>query len=206
MQTCTKIFLILCITFFVQSDLKCIIILSMIILTGASASGKTVAALELQKRYGIFKAITSTTREKRVGETDGVEYFFLTKEEFEKRLKESKFVESSLYNGNLYGCGVDQVADNKIVVLDPNGLHSFKKLQNKNIVSFLLVASESTRKARMEGRGDKTENIKSRLINDVNDFSKENIGEVDYTIYTDNKTISEVAEEIYNLYINKINN
>ena len=68
----------------------------MIILCGASASGKTVTALELQRKYGLSKAVTTTTREKRVGESDGVEYFFISKEEFQKRLKENKFVESSL--------------------------------------------------------------------------------------------------------------
>ena len=101
----------------------------MILLVGASASGKTATALDLQKRYGLVKAITTTTREKRVGETDGIEYFFITKTEFEKRLKEGRFVEHSLYNGNYYGCGIDQINDNKIVVLDPNGLHSFNKLK-----------------------------------------------------------------------------
>ena len=54
----------------------------------------------------------------------------MEKEEFQKRLSENKFVESSIYNGNYYGCGIDQVSDDKVVVLDPNGLHSFKKLKN----------------------------------------------------------------------------
>lgn len=176
----------------------------MIVLTGASASGKTVTALDLQKRFGLVKAITTTTREKRVGETDGVEYFFISKKEFEKRLSENKFVEHSLYNNNFYGCGVDQISDNKIVVLDPNGLHSFLKLKNKNIVSFLLIADEKTRKERMVSRGDKEENIKQRLENDVNDFSLEKIGKVDYVIETQNKTIEETSELIYKLYKEKI--
>lgn len=177
----------------------------MIVLTGASASGKTVTALDLQKRHGLVKAITTTTREKRVGETDGVEYFFISKDEFEKRLKENKFVEHSLYNGNFYGCGVDQVSDNKIVVLDPNGLHSFLKLKNKNIVSFLLIADEKTRKSRMESRGDKEANIKQRIENDVEDFSLERIGKVDFVINTENYTIEEVSDLIYKLYIEKLN-
>ena len=177
----------------------------MIVLTGASASGKTVTALDLQKRHGLVKAITTTTREKRVGETDGVEYFFISKEEFEKRLKENKFVEHSLYNGNFYGCGVDQVSDNKIVVLDPNGLHSFLKLKDKNIVSFLLIADEKTRKSRMESRGDKEENIQQRIENDVNDFALEKIGKVDFVINTDNYTIEEVSDLIYKLYTEILN-
>lgn len=176
----------------------------MILLVGASASGKTVTALDLQKRYGLIKAITTTTREMRVGETDGVEYFFISKEEFKKRLADGKFVEHSLYNDNYYGCGVDQVDDNKIVVLDPNGLHSFLKLNNKHVVSFLLIADEKTRQARMVSRGDKQENINKRLKNDVDDFSLEKIGKVDFIIHTENQSIEETSDQIYKLYKEKI--
>ena len=118
-----------------------------ILLGGASVNKASISNVIIGTL--LFQAITTTTREKRCGETNGVDYFFVSKEEFEDKISKNKLVEHSFYNGNYYGCGVDQVADNKIVVLDPNGLHSFKKLQNKNIVSFLLVASESTRKARM---------------------------------------------------------
>lgn len=176
----------------------------MIILIGASASGKTVTALKLQTKYKLVKAITTTTRDIRDGERDGVDYFFVTKEEFEKRLSENKFVESTLYNGNYYGCGIDQVEDNKVVVLDPNGLHSFMALKNKNVVSFLLVCDESTREERMRSRGDKENKIHERLINDTNDFAIERIGKVDFKISTNNKTIDEVADEIYKLYKSKI--
>ena len=177
----------------------------MIVLCGASASGKTVTALDLQKRHGLVKAITTTTREKRIGETDGVEYFFVTKEEFQKRLAENKFVEHSLYNGNFYGCGIDQVSDNKIVVLDPNGLHAFLKLKDKNVVSFLLIADEKTRRERMVSRGDKAENVASRIENDVKDFSFENIGKVDFVINTENHSIEQISDMIYELYKQKLN-
>ena len=180
------------------------IIFRMILLVGASASGKTVTALDLQRRYGLKKAITTTTREKRVGETDGVEYFFITKDEFMKRLNEGKFVEHSLYNENYYGCGIDQVDDDKIVVLDPNGLHSFLKLNNKHIVSYLLIADEKTRHDRMISRGDKFENIEKRLKNDINDFSLDKIGKVDYIIHTENQTIEQTSDQIYKLYKEKI--
>lgn len=176
----------------------------MIILCGASASGKTVTALELQKKYGLSKAITTTTREKRVGEENGREYFFISKDEFKKRLSENKFVEYSIYNDNYYGCGVDQVADDKVVVLDPNGLHSFKKLKNKNVVTFLLIADEEVRKERMISRGDKKENIKQRLDNDVIDFALDKIGQVDFVIKTADKTIEQTADLIYECYKKKI--
>lgn len=176
----------------------------MIILVGASASGKTVTALDLQKRYGFKKAITTTTRKMREGEINGVHYFFISVDEFKKRLNEHKFVESSLYNGNYYGCGVDQISDDKVVVLDPNGLHSFLKLKDKNIVSFLLICDEKKRKERMNERGDEKEKISERIQNDKVDFSLDNIGKVDFVINTENKNITEVSDAIYKLYKEKI--
>jgi len=181
-----------------------IIIDTMLILTGASASGKTVTALDLQKRYGLVKAITTTTRALRDGEQDGVDYFFVTKEEFEKRLKEDKFVEHSIYNSNYYGCGKDQVSDNKVIVLDPNGLHSFQNLHDPRIITVLLVADEQTRRERMLGRGDKHEKIVERLTNDVRDFAKEKVSGCDLVVQTANKNIGQVADEIYAFYISKI--
>lgn len=176
----------------------------MLILVGASASGKTATALNLQKRYGLVKAITTTTRALREGEKDGVDYFFISKEEFKKRLQQNKFVEHSLYNSNYYGCGKDQVADNKVIVLDPNGVKSFQDLNDKRVISILLTCSEKTREERMKLRGDQVGKIAERLTNDVIDFSKEKTANVDFVVDTGNKTIDEVADEVHQLYINKL--
>ena len=178
----------------------------MIILVGASASGKTATALKLQEKYRLKKAVTTTTREKRTGERDGVDYFYISRDEFLKRNKEGKFVETTLYNNNFYGCGVDQVSDNRIIVLDPNGVHSFKKLKNKNIVIFLIDCNEKTRKERMTLRGDEEKKIKERLENDIIDFDKKKIGKVDFVINTDNLSIDEVADIIYKKYSDKLKN
>ena len=75
----------------------------MVVLAGASASGKTEVAKVLAKTYGITKIVTTTTREKRTGEVDGVDYFFVSKEKFETMILEDKFVEYTLYNGQMYG-------------------------------------------------------------------------------------------------------
>lgn len=176
----------------------------MIILVGASASGKTATALELQRKYGLRKAVTTTTRAMRVGEKDGVDYFFITREEFLKRNEEGKFVETTLYNDNFYGCGIDQVSDERIIVLDPNGLHAFKELNDKHIVTFLIECNASIRESRMHSRGDKLEKIKQRLENDVIDFDKRKIGKTDFTINTDNLSIEETADLIYQKYQEKL--
>lgn len=176
----------------------------MLILCGASASGKTVTALNLQKRYGLVKAITTTTRPMRDGEADGVDYFFINKEEFERRLKNGKFVESSLYNGNYYGCGKDQVDDNKVIVLDPNGLHAFQALNDPRVITVLLLCDPKKREERMVGRGDKKEKIVERLKNDQNDFSLDKVQNVHLIVHTDEKNIDQVADEIYSFYQSKM--
>ena len=81
----------------------------MIVLVGASASGKTEVTKVLAKKYNIQKFITHTTRPIRVGEENGVDYFFVTKEEFEELLKQDFFIEHTLYNGNYYGTSKKEV-------------------------------------------------------------------------------------------------
>lgn len=176
----------------------------MLILVGASASGKTATALNLQKRYGLIKAVTTTTRQMRDGENNGVDYFFVSKEEFEKRLNDNKFVEHSIYNNNYYGCGKDQVSDNKVIVLDPNGVKSFQNLHDKRVISILLICNAETRKQRMQLRGDQSGKIIERLTNDVEDFSSEKTSNVDFIVDTSKKTIDEVTDEVYRLYQNKL--
>lgn len=178
----------------------------MIILVGASASGKTATALKLQEKYGLIKAITTTTREKRINEIDGKDYFFISRKEFLKRNKEGLFVENTLYNDNFYGCGVDQVSDNKIICLDPNGVNAFRKLHDKHIVIFLIECDEKEREKRMRDRGDKEEKIIQRLENDIVDFDKRRIGKVDFTINTTGLKEEQTAEIIYKKYIERINN
>ncbi len=174
----------------------------MIVLAGASASGKTEVAKMLAAKYGIKKIVTTTTRDKRVGEVNGVDYFFVTKEEFERMIQDGKFVEYTLYNGNMYGSTKDQIANDKCVVIDPAGLRSYIALNNKDIVTFYLEASENTRHKRMIARGDDPKKIESRIANDRVAFKKENIAEVDYKINSDiDCTVESVTDEIYKIYL-----
>ena len=85
----------------------------MIVLAGASASGKTEVAKELAKKYGITKVITTTTRAMRVNEIHGRDYFFVSKEEFERMVQDGRFVEYTVFNENLYGSTKDQIRPNK---------------------------------------------------------------------------------------------
>lgn len=173
----------------------------MIVLAGASASGKTEIAKLLASKYGITKIVTTTTRPKRKGEVNGVDYFFVTPQEFEKMIREDKFVEYTFFNGNLYGSTKDQIANNKCVVIDPAGLRSYVGLKNDSIVTFYLEADEETRRKRMISRGDEPEKIESRIAHDREAFKKENIVKVDYIIKNSSDDVLEdVCDQIYDIY------
>lgn len=176
----------------------------MIILVGASASGKTEVAKLLRDRFNITKAITHTSRKPRIGEQNGIDYFFVSREEFLKLRGQHFFVETTEYNGNFYGCSLSQVSEDKCVVVDPNGLRSFLALHDPSVVSFLLLAEEKTRESRMEGRGDKKEDIEKRIVLDRFDFRRDNIAPVDFVIATDNKNLVQIADEIHLDYLDTL--
>ena len=178
----------------------------MIVLSGASASGKTEAAKMLMVKYGIQKAITTTTRSMRLNEVNGKDYFFVTKEVFEQMIKEDRFVEHTLYNGNYYGSTKDQIADNRSVVIDLEGLKSYSALNDERIVTFYLKTSEDVRFKRMLERGDKEADAHRRIENDRIIFADNQIPKVDFRIDSENKTIEQVADEVYRLYWKKLKN
>ena len=176
----------------------------MIVLAGASASGKTEVAKELAKKYGITKVITTTTRNIRVGEVNGRDYFFVSKERFEEMIQEGRFVEHTLYNGNYYGSTKDQIADNRSVVIDLQGLKSYSALNDKRIVTFYLSTSEDVRFKRMLERGDSEADAHRRIENDRRIFAENAIPDVDFRIDSENKNIEQVADEVYHLYLEKL--
>ena len=98
-----------------------------VIICGRSGTGKSTLEEELIG-MGYGRIISCTTRPPREGEKDGVDYYFLTKEVFLKRVENSEFIEWTSYNGNLYGTLKSEMSsEDKVVVLDPNGV--------KNILS-----------------------------------------------------------------------
>ena len=75
------------------------------VVSGFSGSGKGTIMKELMKKYADSYAlsISATTRNPRPGETDGVEYFFRTKEQFEQMIKDDALIEYAQFVGNYYG-------------------------------------------------------------------------------------------------------
>ena len=172
----------------------------MIVLAGASASGKTEAAKELAKKYGVTKVITTTTRKMRNGEVNGRDYFFVSKEEFETMVHDGKFVEYTIFNENFYGSTKDQIEPNKCVVIDPAGLRAYIALKDPSIITFYLDSTEETRFKRMLARGDDPEDAKRRIKHDRLAFKPENVANVDFHINSETHSVEEVCDDVYQKY------
>jgi len=178
----------------------------MIVITGASATGKTETARVIKTLYGIKKVVTHTTRPMRGGEQPDVDYHYVTKEKFLQMKKENKFVETMEYCHNYYGTSKAEIAPDKIVIVETSGAKVFLGLNNKSIVVFKLLASRKLRRSRMLERGDTLENINSRLDNDITYFDDSNFNDpriID--IDTDDLTLEEVARKIYSTYSKMMN-
>ena len=172
----------------------------MLILIGPSASGKTEVAKLLASKYNITKIVTYTTRAPRIHEVNGVDYNFVSIEEFAKLTEEGFFVETTYYNSNYYGTAKKDIKDDKCVILDPNGLKSFLKLNDERIISFFLSSDENIRYERMIARKDKEEDAKRRLINDRIAFNDDNLKGITLVVNSDNITIEELTRMVANLY------
>ena len=170
----------------------------MIILVGASATGKTEVGKKLEEKYNIKKVVTYTTRPMREHEVDGIDYNFVSNEEFKRLYEKEYFFETMHYNGNLYGTSYESLKDDFYVILDPTGL---KKYLNSNIktISFYLYCDECERKIRMLGRGDKAEKVEERLKVDSVLFTDELKSLTTYAIDVCDKTLDEVTNLIYEL-------
>lgn len=172
----------------------------MIILVGASASGKTEVAKMLGKLFQMRKVITHTTRPMRENEKDGVDYYFVTREEFLNLKKMNFFVETTEYNDNFYGTSRKELEDNKVLIVDPNGLQSFLKLKDERVISFFMNATKETRRLRMIKRGDKIEDAIKRIATDDQKFNDSAMNTCDYVIDSEKQSVKSCALEVYEKY------
>lgn len=175
----------------------------MIILIGPSASGKTVTCHYLEENFGIKKVVTHTTRLKRVGEVDGVDYHFVTKEEFDKMKERDEFIETVSYNGNNYGTSKKEVKNDKCMTVELAGARTYASFKDPNIVLFYMNLDEQTCRERMLSRGDPIEKVEERIRNDKDSFhlTDDDKKMIDVYVDTKNHDLASVARFIFDKYV-----
>ena len=165
----------------------------------------------LEKYPNYFKkGTTHTTRNIRPGEKDGVNYYFVTKEQFLQLEKENKLVENNLYNNNYYGLSkmeLEKAAKlDKImyVIIDINGANSVYKLKIPAIYIAIIPPSEEELEKRLKGRGTENEEIIQGRLN----IAKEELRKINeatffnYKIINNNldQCVAELEEKLKNVY------
>ena len=172
----------------------------MLILIGASASGKTEIAKLLIKNYGFKKMVTTTTRRKRKNEVNGVDYNFITLNKFNKLKENKKFLETVKYNNNFYGTPLEGATIDKVLIVEPEGANKIFEFGIEDTVFFLLETDEETRKNRMLQRGDNLIEVLDRLTKDDIYFDSSKFKHIDYKMNTSTLTQDYLADVIHNLY------
>lgn len=163
-----------------------------LIVSGPSGSGKsTLLGRLLKEENDLYFSISSTTRAPRQGETEGVNYYFINKDEFKKGIDAGEFLEWAFVHGNYYGTSLKPVLkalkEGKIAIfdIDVQGFNIAKSKFAENITSvFITTASKNELKSRLQNRGtDSAQTIEKRLINAVGEM--EHILEYDYFLIND---------------------
>lgn len=176
------------------------------VVSGFSGSGKGTLMKELVSKYDNYAlSVSMTTRAPRPGEVDGKDYFFITKEEFEKNIEDGKLIEHANYVGNYYGTPADYVfnklEEGKDVLLEIEiqGALQVKKRFPDTLLLFVTPPNAKELKSRLKGRATETEEvINKRLARAIEE--SEGIEEYEYLIINDDleTCVSNMHEVIQN--------
>ena len=158
---------------------------NLIVISGPSGAGKgtIISALrDINKNFWV--SISMTSRDIRSNDIPGVTYFFVSKDEFEKRISNDEFLEYATYNGNYYGTPKDKILDklnegiDVILEIEIQGALKVKEIVPDAIFIFILPPSMSELRNRLIKRGtDSVDKILSRFkiaYKEINEVTKYN--------------------------------
>jgi guanylate kinase len=173
---------------------------NLVVISGPSGTGKgTIIKEVMNKNKNIWYSVSATSRSKRPGEEEGINYYYMSVSDFKSKIEDNYFLEYTEYNGNYYGTPKKNIGDNLnsgkdvILEIEINGALNIKEMIPDAIFVFILPPSLEELKNRLEGRGTETKDkIFDRFkaaYREINEVTKYN-----YVVVNDN--LNEAIEKV----------
>ena len=140
-----------------------------LILVGKAAAGKDFLKNRLRsKKFKI--GVSHTNRQPRKNETNGIDYHFISKSEFEEMINQNKFIEYMEFNGWFYGQTEEDFDNADVMIMSKDGLEMLPKQYRDQCVVIYLDIDRRTRIERLNSRADMNDSIVRRMDTDDNQF------------------------------------
>ncbi len=173
----------------------------LIVVSGPAGSGKGTVNARLLESPDYAFSVSATTRAPRPGEVDGVNYHYITRAEFERRIADGEMLEYTEYCGNYYGTPLREAlrvmesGRNLILEIEVEGALNVKRLYPDAVLIMLLPPSFSVQEQRLRGRGTETEeSIRRRLARTREELPQ--LSRYDYVVYNRDGDVEACAEDI----------
>lgn len=175
------------------------------IVSAPSGAGKTTLCRAVRERIpNLAYSISYTTRLPRDGETHGVDYYFISRLEFEEGIKKDKWLEWALVHDHFYGTSKDQIerhlarGNDILLDIDVNGAAQILAKHPESITIFIMPPSLDLLRKRLESRGtDTPETIARRLDNAVHELARKDL----YRHIIVNDVLPEAVEQMIAIII-----
>ena len=172
-----------------------------VVVSGPAGSGKGTVNGRLLQHEDYAFSVSATTREPRPGEVDGVNYHYISREEFEGRIARGEMLEHTEYCGNYYGTPLKealevlQAGKNLILEIEVEGALNVKRLYPDAVLIMLLPPSFAVQEARLRNRATETEEkILERLARAKEEIRL--ISHYDYVVYNYDGGADQCVDEI----------
>lgn len=156
--------------------------INIIALCGQAGSGKDTVLKALKEKYpGLHEIVSCTTRPPREGEVDGINYHFLTNEEFAEKVLNNDMLEATVFNDWCYGTALSDLDKEtvNIGVFNPEGIAIIKEDPRLSVDTYLIYTND-----------------KERLLRQLNRETNPNVNEIIRRFYTDNADFQNLEEKI----------